>query len=428
MRALQATTTTLITIFVSVILVYFAGKLPSGTASLVASAIAVTLVFLTLTAFYVPPNAVTGVYGLGMRFLRFFIWVLHLLIFGLFVFVALHRGPIWGLALALPSFLVLVTLFQTGKRPRLRQAAIKKAKAEKKKQQQTLLSTDPDLAVIEMRIYYAMHQAEIDAMLQTFRTLLVEKHGMREDFVKTIKRSQAEKEDLPISIEWHMRGTTAEEEAQKMCDVLYFSEHANNPAIFAKHMTTGEDLPADYEYDHWATRNLGHSTGQRVMMIGIFAALGCSLYTIYGQVTFVASGLWQQLTIGISLALTLAFLVQSLKRFQRGDIRTQPGRRKLKKWDLFWLMPFCAVFCWFMIGGGVGATLTAAFGTTHEAAYAYKKIPGKNCVTVEEGFPVLSRFCVPAASFQRMEKEGRVFFKGKKTWFGVVLDKVAVAS
>lgn len=382
--------------------------------------IAGSLTALTIWALYTRPEAQEKINSIGrgcMLFIRgvllFFVWAIHIL----FCMIFLAGGLV---PLVLPSLFVFVVLFQNSRE-------IKSNKPETKKQkhtqiQQANLPKDENLAAQEMRTYYAAHQAEIDAMLQTFRTLLVEKHGMREDFVMQIKHSQENLKDLPISIRWHMFGTTAAEEAQKLCDTLYFSADANNPAIFAKHMTTGEDLPADYEYDHWATRNLGHSTGQRVMMIGIFAALGCNLYTIYGQVTFVASGLWQQLTIGISLALTLAFLVQSLKRFQRGDIRTRPGRRKLKKWDLFWLMPFCAVFCWFMIGGGVGATLTAAFGTTHEAAYAYKKIPGKNCVTVEEGFPVLSRFCVPAASFQRMEKEGRVFFKGKKSWFGESLE------
>jgi len=274
---------------------------------------------------------------------------------------------------------------------------------------------------VDWHAYYMQHKGDIDAMMQAFRRVLVEKHGMREDYVATLDMRNAIAPDVPVAAAWHFDGHTPEEMAGKLIDTYYFSRDANNPVIFAKHMDTGEDLPPDYDYDHWAHRNFGRTAGQKFATAAMLLVLGGCLYGLFFA-TFLPAAQWHYLALGISVALSAALCARLFAQLAQGRLRTQPGKRKLKKWDLVWLAPFAVFFCWLSIGTGIGLPATQVFGAPHEAVYEYRKNSSKPCLSIQAEVFSLSRFCLARDAYNRLSPKGAATFKGKKSWFGESLE------
>lgn len=410
MRALTITAVALNILLAIAVLLALAMVLPSGGQSIAAIIAVLLAVWLTFAAIYTRPDA-SGMYGMWQRIVRAAAWLLHVPIFLLSLCLAIFGSSLWPLLLALAPVTVFLILLRS-RVPR---------DADKKKKWKATSPEDAAMLAAQLRAHYMLYKAEIDAMMQEFKRLLVEKHGMREDYVAKLEIESSAAPDIPVATGWHMDGQAPEEMADKLIDAYYFSRDANNPAIFERHMDTGEALSPDYDYDHWAHRNFGRSAGQKFATVVMLLVLGSCMYGIFFA-TFLPSAPWYYLSLGMSVALSAALCIRLYTQLAQGRLRTQPGKRKLKKADFLWLAPFGVFFFWFSINTGIGLPVTQAIGAPYEAVYAYKKKSSKPCLTIQSDILSLSRFCLSRDAYNALPKSGVATFKGKKSWFGESLE------
>ncbi len=371
---------------------------------------AMAALLVTFVAIWRSPGRQDRPFGKVLRVFRGMTWAVHF-VWVVFVFVAfiLQKQP-WILLCAFPSVLVFTILSQ---KPKPSPAAANDDSGHVQTVAKALLEQN-------LRAYYEMHQSEIDVMEKEFRRLMIEKYSMHESYVQEELFKAAALSGVSPATAWHQKGETVEAVADKFINALYFSRDANNPAIFAKHMDTGEDLPPDYDYSHWSHRLLGRSAGQKLTtFIGII--LICCFF--YGLIfsTFLPSKTWSYLSLGIALALAIVLSLQIFLRWKTGRLRTQPGKRRLRKLDMIWLPLFLVFMLWFVFSSGIGATLTDSFGAPHQAVYHYKKKAGKPCLLLKTDFIAFNKFCLDRAAFDALPREGSATFKGKKSWFGASL-------
>jgi|GEM_PF-4788377 len=406
MRALTITAVSLNILLALFVLLGIARVLPSGGQSLAALVMVLLAVGLTIFALQTRPDA-SGVYVGWQRVVRLAAWMLHVPIFLLSLLLVFIGKSFWPLLLALPPVTVFLVL--------LRNPAFSGGVKRQKRKGET--AEDIANRAAQLRAHYVLHETEIRAMAQEFKRLLIEKYGMREDYVAKLEIENSVAPDVPVATAWHLEGYTPAEMANRLIDIYHFSSHANNPAIFSKHLDTGEDLPADYQYDHWAHRYFGRTGGQKLASVIIILLVLSCLYGIYFG-TFFSSAAWSQLALGISVALSIALCVRFLRQMKEGRLRSHPNGRRFGKGDVLWLGPLCTVLLWWSIEHGIGLPATALFGTPHEAVYAYKKNAGKPCLWIDAPAFSLSRFCLARDVYHRLPETGTATFKGKKSWFG----------
>lgn len=343
-----------------------------------------------------------------MRVMRGFVWVFHCICFTTVVVYLVLTKKIILLVLAVPSVLVFLFLSKTAK-PKEDPTAV----------------TATDNSVESLTAFYqnytTQHQAEMDAFARQFRTLLVEKYGFREEFVQAESYTAEVLPDVSAFAVWHHKGKTPEEMAKQIFNDMCFSRDANNPAIFARHVDTGEELPADYDYTHWQNRYLGRTPQQKIAVL-IMLPIALAFFYALVFITYLPSDIWYYTSLGMSIALTVAIGVSVYNRWKAGRLLTQPGKRKLKVYDLIWMPPFAVFTIWFTLVNGVGGVITEFAGTPHTAVYTYKKTSSKPCLHIGEGFSALNKFCLRREAHNTLPKESRASFSGRETWFGVSLD------
>lgn len=377
-------------------------------------------VLLSLIVIWRGRPTVTRPFGRVMRGLRGIVWVFHFLCctaalaysFGTNSFV--HQVLV--VMLAIPSALTLLFLYKTAK-PKVDPTAAAAAASTG--------VTDDSVESLQAfyQTYTTQHRAAIDAFAQQFRALLVEKYGFREDFVRAESYTIAVLPGVSAFAVWHHKGKTPEETAKQIFNDMCFSPDVNNPAIFARHVDTGEDLPPDYDYKDWQHRYLGRTPVQKA---SFFIMLPVTLAFFYALVflTYLPSDVWYYTALGMSIALVIAFGISIYNRWKSGRLLTQPGKRKLKAYDLLWMPPFAVLLIWFTLAAGVGGVMTEMAGTSHTAVYVYKKTSGKACLDVGKRVVALSEFCLHREAHNTLPKEGQARFSGKQSWFGVTLSEM----
>lgn len=355
-------------------------------------------------------------FGRVMRGLRGLAWVFHFLCctaalaysFGPNVFVY----QVLVVMLAIPSALTLLFLYKTAK-PKEDPAAAATATTDNSVESLTAF----------YQTYTAQHQAEIDAFDQQFRSLLIEKYGFREDFVQAESYTTAVLPNVSAFAIWHHKGKTPEEAAKQIFNDMCFSPDVNNPAIFARHVDTGEDLPPDYDYKDWQHRYLGRTPMQKASFF-IMTPIALAFFYALIFLTYLPSDVWYYTALGMSIALVIALGISVYNRWKAGRLLTQPGKRKLKAYDLIWMPPFAVFMIWFTLAGGVGGVMTEMTGAPHAAVYIYKKSSGKPCLHVGDRAISLSKFCLRREAHNTLPKDGLARFSGKQSWFGVTLDRM----
>lgn len=358
-------------------------------------------------------------FGRVMRGLRGLVWVFHFLCCTAALAYCFGPNPfvhqVFVIVLAIPSALTLLFLYKTAKPkgdPTTAAAASTGGTGDSVESLRAFYQT-----------YTTQHQAELDVFAQQFRALLIEKYGFREDFVRAESYTISVLPGVSAFAVWHHKGKTPEEAAKQIFNDMCFSPDVNNPAIFARHVDTGEDLPPDYDYKDWQHRYLGRTPVQKA---SFFIMLPVTLAFCYALVflTYLPSDVWYYTALGMSIALVIAFGISIYNRWKSGRLLTQPGKRKLKAYDLIWMPPFAVFMIWFTLAGGVGGVITEMTGTPHTAVYIYKKSSGKPCLHVGDSALVLSKFCLRREVHNTLPKDGQARFSGKQSWFGVTLSRL----
>lgn len=397
-------------------------------------------------------------FGIPYRLCRALGWAVNLLLFVVAVFAAIGMGDIRPLFLAVPCGLALLALLLT----RSRGSAVKETPVGEYRHSPSDMHPDaaqrmpmpekgsvgepvwtenqpaPKKAAVpeanplgapDIATHYAMHGAEVDALQAEFAVLLVDKYGLRSDFVDETFSLHAA--DAPPAVQWHMDGKTAAQAADEFFGKLYYSPEANNPQIFGRHVETGEPLPPDYPYDSWIERNLGRTLGQKMAGGVALVFMWTAWQAAAGD--FIVSREWfmPALALGIAVGMPGGFWLY--RRWQRGY-----SRFKAEKGTAPWIVLISSFACAFCIYFGAGSVVHPFFADTERGNYAYRKDKysrqgvniGTKCLLVRMEPDVLrgreSRVCIKPSDYEQMDETGFIDLIISRSWFGLGVEKYAL--
>lgn len=279
------------------------------------------------------------------------------------------------------------------------------------------------IAPVSLAEYYARHKTAVDKTQADFDALLIDQYGFQPDYVRLHPARSAENAEIPAAAAWHRDGKDIAKEADAYFNVFYFSPDANNPAVFARHVETGEPLSPDFDYNDWRDKFLGRSADIKIFTLTLLFLGAAAVYGFYLD-AYLPSPAWRDTSVAIALVLCVMLGINIEKRRRMGRFRQQPGKRVLKKRDMIWAVPFGAVLVWGAVYIGIGSVGNYMLGTPAQKELAYKKSSRKACLQIEAGEALaFARYCLPRNAYNALPTQGILMFSGHASWFGMSADQ-----